>query len=71
MKDNKDGTVTYTLEDLQAMTPEELAALNARIKAAGDQVKYMGTAVVRDKDGNVKYDDPSKAGTFGEKSGER
>lgn len=59
-------TVTYTLEDLQAMTPEELVAVMAKIKAAGHNVEYNGTAVVRDSDGNIKYDDPSKAGTFGE-----
>jgi len=32
-------------------------------------VKIEGVGVVRDEDGNIKYDDPSQAGTFGENDG--
>lgn len=53
---------TYTLEDLRAMPADEVAKLFATPGA-----QYIGTAVVRDKHGNAKYDDPAKAGQYGDK----
>ena len=51
----------YTIDqnDFRSMTSAEIS--NA-FRAA---IIKKGTAVVRDKDGNVKYDDPSRAGTYG------
>ena len=54
-------TKTYTEKDLAGMTPEEVTNVFTKM------VKIEGQGVVRDKDGNIKYDDPSKAGSYGEK----
>ena len=51
-------TRTYNLEELQAMTPEERSTVFMTM------VKMSGTAIVRDKDGNIKYDDPAQKGTY-------
>ena len=51
---------TYTLDDLRDMPEDQAASL--LMKA----VKISGTIVVRDKDGNIKYDQPELAGTYGE-----
>lgn len=48
-------------EELKRMTPAEFN--NVLIRAT----KITGKVLVRDKDGNPKYDDPSLAGTYGEK----
>lgn len=53
-------TVQYTKEDLEAMPPAQARSLIMKA------VKIEGTFVVRDKDGNIKYDDPSLKGTYGE-----
>lgn len=53
-------TITLTKRQLDAMSREELATLILRAQ------KVEATAVVRRKDGSIKYDDPSKAGTYGE-----
>ena len=55
-----DKTVTFTANELAAIPPgqlENLLAIASRVEAS---------AVVRDADGNVRYDDPSLAGQFGE-----
>lgn len=51
---------TFTKEELDAMPAE--AANNIMMLAT----KIEGTVVVRDKDGNIKYDNPALAGTYGE-----
>ncbi len=56
-------TRTYTKEELDAMP--EGALLELLLKAT----EITGTVLVRDKDGNPKYDDPSLAGTYGEANG--
>lgn len=53
---------TYTQEELEAMPPKQAANL---IMTA---VKISGTMVVRDKQGNIKYDRPELAGTYGEEN---
>lgn len=53
-------TRTYGTEELAAMTPNEFN--NVLMKAT----KIEGKVLVRDKDGNPKYEDPSLAGTYGE-----
>ncbi len=55
-----EGTKTYGPAELAAMTAEEFN--DALLKA----IKIEGKVLVRDKDGNPKYDDPSLAGTYGE-----
>jgi len=52
--------ITLTRSDLEKLTNDDVIALIMRA------YKIRATAVVRDKDGNIKYDDPSKAGSFGE-----
>ena len=52
---------TFNLEELQALTPEERKTVFA------GKVKIKGKGIVRDKDGNPKYDRPELAGTYGEK----
>lgn len=53
----------FTKEQLENMSADDLAELlgnlppDAKIKAKG---------VVRRADGTIKYDDPSKAGSYGE-----
>lgn len=50
--------------DLKNMSPQEVGAvLNA---ARTGRVKVTGAAVVRSKSGNVKYDNPSLAGSYHE-----
>ena len=51
---------TYTKEELEAMPPE--AAHNLMMLAT----KIEGTAVVRQADGSIKYDDESLKGTYEE-----
>ncbi len=53
-------TITYTQEDLKELSPEEFN------NALMDAVEIRGTVLVRDKDGNPKYDNPELAGTYGE-----
>jgi hypothetical protein len=53
-------TKTYELEDLAKMTPEQVN------KALLEAVEIKAKAVVRDSEGNIKYSDPSLAGTYGE-----
>ena len=51
-------------KDIASMSPSERAALGNL--AIMGRVEVKGSAVVRGKDGNAKYDDPSKAGTYNE-----
>lgn len=53
-------TRTLTAAEILAMTPEEFNNVIA------EAVEVRGTAVVRSADGKIKYDDPSRAGEFGE-----
>lgn len=53
---------TYSKEDLEAMPPDQ--ARNLLMKA----IEITGTFVVRDKGGNIKYDKPELAGTYGEEN---
>ena len=46
------------------MSPDERRALGNL--AIMGKVEVKGSAVVRGKDGNAKYEDPSKAGTYNE-----
>lgn len=57
-------TETFSREQLLAMPADKLAALLE--KAQRPDVKFTGQAVVRKADGSIKYDDPSKAGSYGE-----
>lgn len=52
--------ITLTREQIEAMPREQLSAL---LLAAH---KVEATAVVRDIYGNIKYDRPELAGTYGE-----
>jgi hypothetical protein len=52
--------ITLTKAQIEAMPAAEF---NRLIMAAQ---KIQGTAVVMDRFGNMKYDDPSLAGTYGE-----
>ena len=52
--------ITLTREQIEAMPQEEFASL---VMAAH---KVEATAVVRDAQGNIKYDRPELAGTYGE-----
>ena len=54
--------IHLTKTDLDAMTPQELNTL--LLKAT----KIHVTAVVRRRDGSIRYDDPTLAGTYGEAS---
>jgi hypothetical protein len=60
---NPDGSTTYTKEELEAMPVAEASAL---LKVTGAKLK--GTGVVRDKDGNIKYDDDARKGEYGEEA---
>ncbi len=62
MSENDDKTieVTLTKAEMDAMPPEELNAMFIHA------FKVEGKAVVKDKDGNVKYDDPTLVGSYGE-----
>jgi len=51
---------TYNLDDLKAMPSGQAVALLIK------SIEISGTIVVRDKNGNIKYDDPTLAGTYGE-----
>lgn len=53
-------TRTYTKEELEAMPAE--AATNLMMLAT----KIEGKAIVRRKDGSIKYDDKSLIGTYDE-----
>lgn len=53
-------TITYNQEDLKEMSAEKFN--NALL----DAIEVKGTVLVRDKDGNPKYDNPELAGTYGE-----
>ena len=57
---NNQQEITLTRDDLAKMSQGQLT----RLLMASSKIR--ATAVVIDKDGNIKYDDPSKAGTFGE-----
>jgi len=48
--------------DFKNMSPGEA---NAAIAKA---VRISGTAVVRGKDGNARYDEPKRAGQYGERN---
>ena len=50
----------YTKEQLEKMSPAQMN--NVFLRAT----KIQGTGVVRDKDGNIKYDNPESAGNYGE-----
>lgn len=50
--------------DLQNMSPQERAGLGNL--AIMGKAKITGAAVVRGKDGNAKYTDPSRAGKYHE-----
>lgn len=52
--------VTYTQKELEAMPRAQAHSLI--LKA----IKISGTMVVRDINGNIKYDKPELAGTYGE-----
>lgn len=52
--------VTLTKAELDAMSPE------ARNNMFLHAFKIKGTAVVKRADGSIKYDDPSRAGEYGE-----
>jgi hypothetical protein len=52
--------ITLTKRELDQMSPDELT--NLLLKAH----KVEATMVVRDKNGNIKYDRPELAGTYGE-----
>lgn len=54
--------ITLSPQDIAKMDKDEFAAL--LLKA----LKVEATFVVRDKDGNVRYDDPSLAGTYHEEN---
>ena len=51
---------TYNKEELEAMPLKQV--IDLILKA----IKISGTMVVRDKGGNIKYDKPELAGTYGE-----
>ncbi len=53
-------TITYKAEELKKMSSEDFN------NALMDAVQIRGTVLVRDKDGNPKYDNPELAGTYGE-----
>ncbi len=53
-------TVTLTRAEVERMGPEAFQ----RLILAGGKVRAKG--VVRRADGSIKYDDPSKAGQYGE-----
>lgn len=50
--------------DLPNMSPQERAGVVNLVKMG--RAKVSGTAVVRDRDGNVKYDNPALAGRYNE-----
>lgn len=58
----KDKTIAGT--DIQNMSPAERNGLGNMARMG--KVKITGAAVVRGSDGNAKYGDKSKAGTYGE-----
>jgi len=60
MIENKDGSKSFTKEDLDAMTPE--AANNLLMLAT----KIEGKGVVRRADGTIRYDSGAEPGTYGE-----
>jgi len=53
----------FSKEDLEAMDADEL---NELIRSAPPGAQFHAKAVVRKADGTIKYDDPSKAGSYGE-----
>ena len=55
-------TKTYSAKELAQLKPGELNAI--LMKA----VKIEGTALVTDKDGKPKYDQPELQGTYGEEN---
>lgn len=52
---------TFTKEQLEAMSADDLAAL---VGEAGANAKFTGTAVVRRADGSIKYDDDATPGEY-------
>lgn len=50
--------------DLPNMSPQEQSGVINAVRMG--KVKITGSAVVRGSDGNAKYTDKSKAGTYGE-----
>lgn len=52
--------ITLTKAQMDAMPPDDLTKLLLSAE------KIEATAVVRRADGSIKYDDPTKAGTYGE-----
>jgi hypothetical protein len=52
--------IRLTKAEIDAMPPDDLTRLLLTAS------KIEATAVVRRRDGSVKYDDPSKAGQYGE-----
>ena len=58
----KDKTISG--KDIPNMSPREQAGLATMARMG--RVKITGTAVVRKADGNAKYSDPKKAGSYGE-----
>ena len=55
---------TYTKDDLSKMSLEEINKILEQ-----QNVRFLGTGIVRDKHGNPKYDQPSLKGTYGESDG--
>jgi hypothetical protein len=53
----------FSKEELENMTVEDLKEL---IGVMPETVKFEATAAVFDKDGNPKYDNPSRRGYFDE-----
>jgi len=57
-------TETFTREQLLKMDADDLAALVGKANRPGSS--SFGQAVVRKADGSIKYDNPERAGTYGE-----
>ena len=58
---------TFTKEQLEAMTPEEIVALVGR---AGRDARFAGLGIVRGADGKIKYAPEAVPGRFGERPGD-
>jgi hypothetical protein len=56
----KTTRITLTKAQLDAMSRDDLSTLLLRAQ------RIEATAVVRDVHGNIKYDDPTLAGTYNE-----
>lgn len=63
MPKSKD-TLTVHGRDIPNMSPGERQALGNMARMG--KLKFEGTAVVRDANGNARYDDPSRKGQYHE-----